>query len=869
MKDCRARNTAKPYQSKLFYLLIFGLFACSGAAGLIYEVVWVRQLTKVLGASSYAVSIVLVAFMAGLGLGSWLLGRMADRLNEAWLVKVYAALEVGIGCYALFFSSLLDWAESGYISFYQQFNPNLLNFHLFKLALAFLLLVIPTTLMGATFPVLCRYLVRKKNLASLGISGLYAANTFGAIVGTLMAGYFLLPAFGIYSTSLVGVFFNLVAAFGLFGVQQLVKGQANDFAAYPVISRDDRKDSMTVFQWSIALGFGMSGAAAMFYQVAWTRTLSMILGTTTFAFTTMLATFLTGIALGSATYGLWPKSFSRSKLFVFFQLLAGFSALFTTPLFEKLPVLYISLHNNWVSTWLDMQGVRFVLAAIIMLVPTFALGSMFPVVTSLLVDKLGRLGQRVGKAYALNTLGAVFGAAFAGLVLVPLIGMQQTLNFGALINLTVGLGIALMINEASFSRRLSLVMAAGCLAGITVFFIQPWAPRIMNSGVYLYADRYQAMEERFRALEVEGGKVSGLNSWDIWQMAMQQYDLLYYNPGATATVAVMQRRDGVRFLTIDGKTDAGTGSKSDMRTQVMIGQLPLLFHENPEKVLVVGLGSGVTAGSVLTHNIRQVDVAEISSGVIEAASYFKEANHDALNDPRLHIIPRDARNYLLTGESKYDVVISQPSNPWIKGEASLFTKEWYQLVKSHLGTNGLFVQWVPSYLMSDSDLKIIAHTLCTVFPHLTVWRSGSVGDLVFLARKGSPLKINFNSYVQRIKEKKIFNDINRVGVDPREFLLTQFVMGEKDLLPYLYNNLKIPLKMNTDDWSTIEFSTPKQLVKGNNVSRFVDPKKRHLNVAALLKIISGESRGDFEMYLHTVVHDWDMAMDKKNESNNS
>ncbi len=863
MKDCKAQNT----QSRQFYLLLFGLFACSGAAGLIYEVVWVRQLAKVLGASSYAVSIVLVAFMAGLGLGSWLLGRMADRLNEVWLAKVYAALEGGIGCYALLFTTLLNWAESGYISFFQQFNPDLLSFHLFKLALAFLLLVVPTTLMGATFPVLCRYLVRRKNLASLGISGLYAANTAGAIAGTLLAGYFLLPAFGIYATSMVGVLLNMAAALGMLGLQRFAKGRADEPVVNQAINDGARTDRMTGFQWAIVIGFGLSGAAAMFYQVAWTRTLSMILGTTTFAFTTMLATFLTGLALGSATYGFWPKTISRSKLFVFFQLLAGFSALFTTPLFEKLPVLYLTLHSNWVSTWLDMQGVRFVLAAIIMLIPTFALGSMFPVVTSLVIDNLGQLGQRVGKAYAFNTLGAVVGAACAGLVLIPLIGMQQTINFGVLINLAVGLGVALLINEAPFARRLSIVVASGCLAGIAVFLIQPWAPRIINSGVYLYANQYQAMEERYRALEAEEGRKSNLSRWEIWETAMKQYNLLYYNPGATATVAVMERPDGVRFLTIDGKTDAGTGSKSDMRTQVMIGQLPLLIHEKPDKVLVVGLGSGVTAGSVLTHDVRRVDVAEISAGVIEAAGFFSKANHNALNDPRLHIIPRDARNFLLTEKNKYDVVISQPSNPWIKGEASLFTKEWYRLVKAHLGKAGLFVQWVPSYLMSASDLKIIAHTLRSVFPHLTIWRSGSVGDLVFLARKGSPLQIDFRCYLQRIKQEKIANDIERVGVDPQRFLLTQFVMGEEEILPYLYTDLKKPLKMNTDDWSTIEFSTPKQLIKGNNVSRFVDPEQRHLNVAALLKVISGESKEDFESYLNTIVHDWDMVMERNNQIN--
>lgn len=863
LMNCEVRHVPQRQHLRLLYLFLFGVFVVSGGAGLIYEVVWVRQLTKVLGASSYAVSIVLVAFMAGLGLGAWILGKTADRLHEAGLVKAYIALEVGIGCYALFFTTLLDWAEVCYISFYQQFNPNVFNFLLLKLAIAFLLLVIPTTLMGATFPVLSRYLVRKKSAASLEISWLYAANTLGAIGGTLAAGYFLLPSLGIYLTTMIGICLNLTAALGLFGFQLLVKGGNNIFATTPVVRQCSQKDSMSLFQWGIAIGFGLSGVAAMFYQVAWTRTLAMILGTTTFAFTTMLATFLAGLVLGSVTYGLWPKSFSRSRLFVLFQLIAGFSVLLTIPFFEKLPVLYLSLHGARVTTWLDMQGLRFVLAAAVMVIPTFALGATFPVVTSLLIDNLGHMGQRVGKAYALNTLGAVIGAATAGLILVPLVGMQQTLIFGAMLNLLVGLGVTLLIKETPFVWRMSTIGIAGLLATVTVIYIQPWAPHIINSGVYLYANQYQDMEVRFRALEAEQGKSSGLSTWDIWEIAMKQYDLLYYNPGATATVAVMERKDGVRFLTIDGKTDAGTGGKSDMRTQVMIGQLPLLFHEHADKVLVVGLGSGVTAGSVLTHDVRQVDVAEISNGVIEAAGFFSEANHHALADPRLHIIPRDARNYLLTEEEKYDVVISQPSNPWIIGEASLFTEEWYRLVKEHLDNGGLFVQWVPSYLMDDRDLKIIANTLRTVFPHLTVWRSGSVGDMVFLAHKGSPLQIDFRHYLQEIKQEKVAQDISRVGLDPRELILEQFVMGEKDLMPYLYANLKKPLSVNTDNFTTIEFSTPKQLILGNNVSRFVDPQKRQLNADALMKVISDNSKDVFEVYLHTIIDNWDLELDRK------
>lgn len=835
--------------SKCPLLLLLTLFALSGAACLVYEVAWVRQLTTVLGASSYAVSIVLGAFMAGLGLGAWLLGRRADRWSEARLVHAYVALEVGIALYALLFPALLRGAEKGYVLFYQEVGPGGPTFHIFRLALAFALLIIPTTFMGATLPVLSRYLIRRKGTLSLRLSWLYAANTAGAILGTMAAGYLLLPALGIFRTTLIAVALNAAAAAGLWLCHRATvrHGQVRGPVSDPPRGTSAKMDS---FQKALVFAFGLSGAAAMCYEVAWSRTLAMILGNTTFAFTTMLATFLTGIAVGSAFYGLIPKNFKRSRLFIGLQLLAAVTAVLSIPLFEKLPVLYLSLHGSLVHSWLDMQLVRFALAALVMLPPTLALGAAFPAVAVLLVDEMGQLGERLGKAYALNTAGAVLGAALAGLVLVPLVGMQKTILLGALANLSAALLTWMFaVGRVPLPRRLTVTTAVLLAALTTGVLIRPWAPRLLNSGVYLYASRYEDMEERYRQAAADKENIPQLDTWDVWELAMQQYELLYYNPGVTATVGVMQRKDGVRFLTIDGKTDASTGEKSDMRTQVMIGQLPLLLHEAPERALVVGLGSAVTAGSVLTHDVREVDCAEISPAVVEAAGFFREANNDALADPRLRVIPRDARNFLLTEGERYDVIISQPSNPWIKGEASLFAREWYELVSRSLKPGGMFLQWVPSYLIGERDLKVIAHTLRAVFPHLTVWTGGSVGDLIFLARKDAPLKIDMEALYTRLARKEVAGDLARVGVDPVSLPFSLYLMGEKDLLTYLYRDAGQPLAMNTDDKLIIEFSAPKQLVRKNTVDRFSQPQKLKGNLDSLWEIIEGLDSEEKEFFL--------------------
>lgn len=836
-----------------FNLLMLLLFAASGAAGLIYEVVWIRQFTNVLGASTHALTIVLAAFMMGLGLGAWALGKLSDRLSEANIAKGYILVEVGMGLYALVLPLLLALAEKFYVWFYGIVEPGLLASNCLRFVIAFCLLAAPTTLMGATLPLMSRYFIRMKSQISLSISRLYSANTFGAIAGAAMTGFVLLPRFGILASTRLAVGVNFMVAFGFWLAHSAMnKGSGARMPAMPTTSaiqslsvKITAKPCPPRVQSAAMLAYCLSGAAAMLYEVSWTRTLSMILGTTTYAFSTMVATFLLGIALGSALYGLIPKDWSRSRVFTWLQLLTALAVLCTIPLFEKLPVFYLRLHSLWAFTWLNVQFVRFVLAASIMLIPTIAMGALFPVMGALLIDETDQVGQGLGKAYGMNTIGAVSGTIVGGLILVPLVGMQKTILIGAAMNVSAGLVVLLSLADLSLRRRMVFAAGLSCTALVAIALIEPWAPRVINSGVYVYASRYNAMEERYQAAAENREDVPELPSSTVWEMAMKQYDLLYYNPGIAATVAVMERSDGVRFLTIDGKTDASTGERSDMRTQVMIGQLPFLLHPNPDKALVVGLGSGVTAGSALTHNVRVVDCAEISPGVIEASQFFNHVNHDALNDRRLRIVPRDARNLLLTTDDSYDIIISQPSNPWIKGESSLFTLEWYRLVHEHLADSGLFVQWVPAYLMADRDIKVVAHTLRSVFPNLTVWTSGSVGDLVFLGSKGGALKIDYQRFLKRINERGVYDDLARVGIDPANALFDSFLMSPETLSSYLYADLREPIRNNTDDHLITEFSTPRRLNDSAPASYFAHSSNLKGDAESLMEMLTNIDEDEF------------------------
>lgn len=523
------------------------------------------------------------------------------------------------------------------------------------------------------------------------------------------------------------------------------------------------------------------------------------------------------------------------------QILAAFSALATVPLLENLPFFYLYLHQTHGGGWAELQVLRFALCALVMLAPTLALGAMFPVAAALLVDGLDQMGSRIGRAYAFNTWGAVLGSIAAGLVLVPLVGLQKTIVFGSLLNLAAGLAVCLLATEGVFIRRMATVIGSGIAMVGCIAVLKPWSPNILNSGVFLYAERYLTMEERVRGEIQEIEPSREIKSKDIWKLSMQQFDMLFHRAGAIATVAVMDAPDGVRFLTINGKTDASTGERSDMRTQVMIAQLPMLIHEQPDRVLVVGLGSGVTAGSALTHENALVDCVEIVPEVIEAARFFHHANNQALDNPRLHLIARDARNFLLTHDQKYDVIISQPSNPWIRGESSLFSAEWYSLVAQSLEEGGLFVQWLPSYQMAERDIQVIAHTLRHAFPHVTVWTSGAPGDLVLLAQKGAALQIDLARFLERAQHPAIAQDIARVGFSAEVLPFELFLMGEDDLVAYLYGDVSPPLRKNTDNWLKIEFSAPKRLSHENPVAFFSDPFLRQRSLETLPEIMKQES----------------------------
>ena len=434
--------------------------------------------------------------------------------------------------------------------------------------------------------------------------------------------------------------------------------------------------------------FGLSGFASLIYQIALTRIFSMSFGSSTYAFSLVVTAFILGIAFGSSIYARFVDRLKDLVLhFSIIEIVIGAFGLILIPILGNLPLYVIDIYINYTSSFAQLQLILFGIIFCIMLVPTFMMGASFPVVAKIYTRELEKVGQSVGKVYAFNTLGAIIGSVFAGFVLLPLIGVQKSLLVAVLINLSIG--SLLFFYSRSFPRFVCAVISFAFLAaGTTVSFILPsWSEKVMSSGPYMNVESYR---EYTQNADISWNDLSQLAEYNT-----KRTNLIYYKEGINTTVSVTNDSRGNLFLGVNGKTDAS--NSRDMPTQKLLAHIPLLMHPEPEDVCLIGLGSGITLGSIEQYPVKQIDCVEISPAVVEAAEFFTSFNKNALEDSRLEIIYEDGRNHLSLTDKTYDVIISEPSNPWIAGIGNLFTVEFFETCRSKLKDRGIICIRVQSY----------------------------------------------------------------------------------------------------------------------------------------------------------------------------
>lgn len=724
---------------------LFLLFFLSGISGLVYESLWSRYLKLFVGSAATAQILVLALFMGGMSLGSLLASRHSARIRKP--VLTYGIIEGLIGLYALAFPYLYGGATR---LCYDVLFPAVggEGVALVKWIVSALLIAPPCVLLGTTFPLMSVGILRRDRERSGEIlSFLYFSNSFGASLGALLSGFLLVPWLGLPGTLIAAALLN----FGIMAVCLRERGRDADRPlgtaepAKPEIDSDpdpdpgppnrtgERGPMLVRLMLVIALGTGLS---SFMYEIAWIRMLSMVLGSASHSFEVMLSVFVLGLALG----GLWIRKrmdkFKRPELTLgLVQLIMGISAVATIPLY-RLGVLGVG-GVFWFSTefldgertlglWILFNVVRYLVCLIIMLPATFCAGMTLPLVTHVLLRR-GEPEAAVGKVYGVNTLGAIAGAVSAGLILLPLIGLKAVIVLGALIDMVLGVWLVSREHKLRPTKQIRKLVGSTTLATAAVaiigFGILDVDPRTLASGVFRRGTIEMHDDYRVR-LHVDGRTATVTVTEDI---AREGYHTLFTNGKPDASIRTVRWPDGRRKS--EGPTLAG-----DEPTQLLLGIIPLMARPDARVAATIGMGSGVTSHTILASPVlERLDTVEIEPFMAKGAKLFAPVNRRTFEDPRSNIVFDDAKAYFAGSEAKYDIVVSEPSNPWVAGVSSLFTVEFYREIKRYLADDGLLGQWMHGYELSDPLLMSVLAAVDREFADYRIYRVGNRDWLILAA----------------------------------------------------------------------------------------------------------------------------------------
>lgn len=767
--------------------LLLLIFFLSGATGLVYQLVWVRMLTLVFGGTTYAITTVLVAFMGGLGLGSFFAGRLASRFSAPG--RAYGWLEIAIGAYAIAVPLLFHLVEPVYRVLYAVAGdaPAILTAVRFLVGAFFL--IIPTTAMGATLPLLVQYVSGRDERVGQSVGVLYGINTLGAFGGTLLAGFWMIPTLGIAATTWATAAANLLlgsAAVALLGGARIAPSVSAEAAKVPtVLPQTPTAVAEHNSARSALLGtFAISGFCSMIYQIAWTRALVMCFGSTTYSFTCILAAFILGLALGSLIVARFLDRLRRpARIAGWTQLAIGLAAVCIAPLYDQIPLLVFKWVSGLSSGYTTLLQIQFAVIIAVTLVPTVLMGALFPLVTRAVSSGASDAAAATGRAYGINTLGTITGAFVAGFVLIrgDVLGALWSINLAAVMNALLGVWLIRATGVRNEPIHHGPLPAMGGLAAVVIAAVTfgSWDPDTMASGSFRPGNDPVARKREFATK--------------------------YYADGVDTTVSIIQSRTEQHLiaLTVNGKPDAST-VLTDMHTQILLSHFPALITPRLETACMIGLGSGISLGSLSRYEeLKRIDCVELSEEVVLASQAFTAQNFDVLNtDPRIRMITADGRNHLLLTDQKYSLIVSQPSNPWIAGVSSLFTQEFFELCKRRLEPDGTLAVWMQSYALSFENFQMVVRTLRASFPEVEIWQTHET-DVILTARS-TPARIPLDTMLRRFYHAPVQTDLYRIGMQDLGRVLGCCLIGGSSIDLWLQ-----PGPIHTDDNAILEFDAPR------------------------------------------------------------
>jgi len=802
----------------LFNKILIFSFWIFGLTALIYQVAFAKNLMLLFGLTAPATATILAVYFSGLALGSFIFGKLADRFLQSFKhYLLYISLFIGVGIYGFFVPNLFQILGKT-IQWINQIYPlDFSGFNLFAFLLSFFFLIIPAIFIGGAFPVISKIFVKESETLGKKISILYFINTFGSVFGALFSGFFLIPTVGVKMTIFSASALNLIVAGFLILFLKFLKPELAKFKETARSSGE--RVSIELFQNKLFVYvLFLTGFLALALEVFYTKTLILFFGSSTYAFSLIVIIFLLGIALGSLVISPFLDRFKKGNfLFGIFTGILGFWLFLTLKLFEKFPFLYLKILERFQgSQFFDKPNFSTIiftqsLILIFIILPvTFLMGIIFPLGIKLANPDSKKIGEGIGKLYFANTLGGVLGSIVAGFFFLPTFGFQKSLVFIFVIYTLLGIFFVFREKEITKFRKNALI---SFLIILIIFGIlsSTWSKEILTIGIFPYLPSYLGLSEK----EIREN--------------LEKEEILFYKEGLSQ-VAVT-KKGKILSLKINGKIDASNGA--DLETEILSGLLPLILHSEPKEILVIGLGSGITLGAVTQFDsLEKIEVVEIDPKVIEAAQYFKDYNHDALNDKRVKMTLADARNYLYLTDKKYDVISSGPSNPWVSGNAYLFTKEYYELSKSNLKEKGVMAQWIQYYSFWPEDLKTVLKTFQEVFPKTYLFSSISTPDLLLIGTDNEDSILDFNEIEKKLEDKKIQNELARIYIKNSYQLLSRFI-GEDLAIRDLTDEIEI----HTDDKPFLEFSSPKAIYQKTMIS----------NLEILLRIFKNAENSSLQL----------------------
>jgi spermidine synthase len=807
-------------RSPLIYLLFFG----SGITALIYEIVWTRMLTLVFGHTVFSVSVVLAAFMAGLGFGSYLFGVAIDRLSGSASdakgeesapvpLLLYGWIEIGV----FVLGGLLSVLFANFSAFYSWVHIGLPDSLLIqngvKALLAFILIFVPTTLMGATLPIISKYYVTDNSRLGRQIGILYGVNTLGAAVGCLLTGFVFISALGVLQTALLAAVVNLFVGVIAIRIYQDAGGENKTRISlpsftWPTFSFDSRQK-----MWmgvSLICGF-----TALAYEVVWTRLLVFSISSTVYSFSMMLAVFLLGIVLGSVL--VIPVISRVANLRTALIVLQVGTGLFVIGSLYNMNDLLSAPWNSYKLTDASGALLRYFLdSASLMLVPTLFLGMSFPILIKMVSDGFENIGRATGQIYASNTLGAILGSLFMGFLILPELGSQKSLLLIASMNLF--LGVLLFFKGSYLTSALRRVLAV-TFAGVIVFVNLAIPDNLLD---------------RFFMRDSVGDR--------------NVKKLLFFEEGLTDTVAVFKDNYGVidpsakRLITNGISMSASNVIAS--RYMKLFAHVPILLLDSTEQdVLVVCFGTGQTTGAAGIHpRVRSVDSLDLSPSVIEAGDVFAKENHDALNNPKVNIVLQDGRNHLLTTGKKYDVITSEPPPPRTAFTVNLYTKEYYELTKKRLKPGGIVAQWIPLHSQGEKEVAMHFKTFQSVFPHAIAWMS--VANEILIIGSDQPIELDIEKLKQRLAEPVIQKAMAEIEIENVYSFLSNIWFLEDEIKAVAEGYADI-----TDNRPVIEFYLDLgETIGRSGIEKYVFTRTPFAEIASRIQHLTADDRSRLKRY---------------------